>query len=132
MKLAYPYGAQFHSPYDRPDLVDQLVESGRRAGTLLADVALQRFGSVIEALAWVQWTWRSAPLADIDRHTQDAARTALLDRASAAERACWQRIVASDTCASLEDVRWWLDIEAPKLLESLTATPDVQHWGIAA
>lgn len=117
--VAYPYGKQFYSPYDNDSMQDAMVESAKRAGDLLAEVALQKMGSIIEALAWVQWSWRSEPLAEIDQHTHDAARTALLNRATEAERLMWLRIDASGSCASLDDVRWWLEVEAPRMIERM-------------
>lgn len=110
-------------PLDEEGRHNRLVESAKRAGALLAEVALHKMGSVIEALAWVQWNWREAPLAPIDAETRDAARAVLMDRASESERAAWALLWDSGESGgmSMEDVRWWLDVEAPKLAARLRA-----------
>lgn len=108
MTTLYPYGQQFSSPYDRTDL--EIV--AERSGQLLADAALEKMGSVIEALAWVTWSWRSKPLDQMDELTRECAINALINKASAAERLVWLRIDASNSCHSLDDVRWWLEAEA--------------------
>jgi hypothetical protein len=116
---AYPYGSQFHTPYDRPDLIDRQVDAAQRAGQLLADAALVKMGSTIEALAWLRWTWRTEPMDEIDRLTRDAASVVVQAKASASERAVWAQLLADDSCASLDDVRWWLEVEAPRLIDRL-------------
>lgn len=108
MTTLYPHGRQFSSPHDRTDL----EHAAERAGALLADAALEKMGSTIEALAWVQWSWRSRPLDQMDELTRESAINALINKASAAERLVWRRIDASNSCHSLDDVRWWLEAEA--------------------
>ena len=115
MTTLYPHGRQFSSPHDRTDL-EHVAE---RAGQLLADAALEKMGHVIEALAWVTWSWRSTPLDQMDELTRDSAINVLLNKASAAERLVWLRIDASNSCHSLDDVRWWLEAEAAALASTL-------------
>lgn len=104
----YPFG-QFVSPYDRDDLAEKALI---RDGLLLADTLRERFDTVLESLAYVAFEWLPGHASNVTRHTAEAC---LLERATAAEQALWNRARASGCVLSVEDMRWWVDAETRRL-----------------
>ena len=110
MNQYFPHG-QFLSPSD--DFAGAERQQVRD-GLLLADAARERFGSVLEALAWVTHEWRAGQL-DHSKPIMYAAQASLLERATGAEAALWARAEASGCVLSVEDMRWWIDADVRRL-----------------